>query len=199
MAVDPTELKNIMRINAENTRWEAIDASDEEDDAPVRQNKDLAPAELSLRGTSTINPQRPRTRAAGYAPDPILDEDGNITGYSEYGTMTVVFRSDNPSSVGVWWNYYNIHNDIWNEFKSVQSKGKYLKSSGLDEWNNMGPANQGSMNNFQRGALNAIVAGSKNFQEKSGDGINHQREYTGSIKKNKPNTTWNLIQNQHYS
>jgi hypothetical protein len=199
MAVDPTELKDIMRINAENTKWEAIDASDEEDEAPVRQDKGLAPVELSLRGTSTINPQRPRTRAAGYAPDPVLDDEGNIIDYSEYGTMTVVFRGDKPGEVGVWWNYYDIHVNIWEEFKNAQSKGKYLKSSGLDEWGNMGVANQRSMNNFQRGALNAIVAGSKNFQEKSADGINHQREYTGSIKRNKPNTTWNLVQNQHYS
>ena len=69
-------------------------------------------ARLSIRGTSTTNYKRPRTIAAGYDPASRI--------------MTVVFRGN------VWWNYYDVPEDMWQEFEQAESKGRYLRESGLD-------------------------------------------------------------------
>lgn len=77
-------------------------------------------ARFSLSSTSTTNPEKPRTLSAGY------DEEKYI--------LTVQFRD------GSLWNYYDVPPEMWNEFRSVDSKGRYLEGSGLNNWHNMGPA-----------------------------------------------------------
>lgn len=66
------------------------------------------PAEISLIPTSTINPERPRTVAAGYDPDRRV--------------LTVIFRD------GTFYNYYQVSEEEWQGFKNQQSKGRYIKA-----------------------------------------------------------------------
>ena len=184
MAVNPEELKGLVK-DKDNRKvwenlnlWESIDASD-----PDEEDYDqlAGPADLSLSSTSTINPSRPRTWAAGYQPD----EGG------EYGVLTVVFRDDSGGS-GVWWNYYDVPQGIWESFKSAESKGRYLESSGLNNWDKMGRSDMRSLGGFRRGTLNAIIRGARNYQESSG-GQQRERLYTASGRKK---TTWNSLGNK---
>lgn len=79
----------------------------------VRTNADVggmsrAPAPISLVPTSTINPERPRTVAAGY------DQKRQV--------LTVVFRD------GTFYNYYEVDLNGWQQFKAAPSKGRYIAS-----------------------------------------------------------------------
>lgn len=71
------------------------------------RNNETGPAAITVRPTSTTNPRRPRTVAAGY------DRDRE--------TLTVVFRD------GTFYNYYNVSYQMWYAFKSAKSKGKYIR------------------------------------------------------------------------
>ena len=73
------------------------------------------PETMQLKATYTSNPARPRTLRAGYDP--------------KNQTMTVVFRD------GTWWNYYDVPEDVWSEFKAAKSKGEYLWNNGFDNRN----------------------------------------------------------------
>lgn len=66
-----------------------------------------APAPLSVVPTSTTNPERPRTVAAGYD--------------VKRKTLTVVFRD------GTFYNYYEVGPDEWAYFKSKRSKGEVIR------------------------------------------------------------------------
>ena len=105
-------------------------------------------AKLTLKGTSTTNTARPRTTAAGY------DKDTKI--------MTVVFRD------GTWWNYYDVPFDIWEDFEYAESKGRFLKDSGLDNWPEMGAVNMDAMRPSQRSMLNYVVNQAAEAQQRSG-------------------------------
>jgi hypothetical protein len=105
-------------------------------------------AKLELKGTSTVNPKQPRTTAAGYD--------------METQTLTVVFRD------GTWWNYYDVPEDMWFEFKNAQSKGRYLKGSGLDNWHSMGPVDMSDMRPAARATLNQVVRASSRAQKATG-------------------------------
>lgn len=59
--------------------------------------------------TSTTNPRRPRTVAAGY------DAENRI--------VTVVFRD------GTAWNYYGVPNDAWIKFSQSITKGKFINNA----------------------------------------------------------------------
>lgn len=113
-------------------------------------------ANLSIKGTSTTNYKRPRTVAAGY--DPITR------------TMTVVFR-DNQ-----WWNYYDVPEDMWREFEMAESKGRYLRESGLDAWHNMGPFNVDSLRPSQAALLNLVARQSEEAQQKN-KGVQQEGEF----------------------
>lgn len=69
-------------------------------------NSSGAPAPLTDVPTSTINPDRPRTVAAGY--------DGGRQ------CLTVVFRD------GTYYNYYEVSNAMWQNFKRARSKGRFI-------------------------------------------------------------------------
>jgi hypothetical protein len=79
-----------------------------------------------IGNTPSVNPQRPRTLAAGYDPNEQI--------------LTVVFRD------GIWWNYYNVPQELWNLFKSSDSPGRFMNSYAgddgrtLDSWGDMGRA-----------------------------------------------------------
>jgi hypothetical protein len=116
-----------------------------------------------LNVTSTINPNRPRTWAAGFSYDREAEE----------GTLTVVFRDDRGGT-GVWWNYYNVPWDEWEGFRSAESKGIYLRDSGMDDGKYpMGPADTGALGGFRAAQLNAIVMGARRRQIMSGGKMNH--------------------------
>lgn len=66
------------------------------------------PAPLTLVPTSTINPERPRTVAAGY------DGDRNV--------LTVVFRDS------TFYNYYDVSEGDWAAFKTEKSKGRFIEA-----------------------------------------------------------------------
>lgn len=116
-------------------------------------------ANLSIRGTSTTNYKRPRTVAAGYDP--------------ETRTMTVVFRDN------TWWNYYDVPEDMWREFEMSESKGRYLRESGLDAWHNMGPFSPDSLRPDQASLLNYVARQSEENQQRN-KGTQTYREDIGS-------------------
>lgn len=107
------------------------------DPDPVQFARQEASARLQLTSTSTTNPSRPRTLAAGYN--------------AQTKTMTVVFRDN------TWWNYYDVPEDIWEGFRQAQSKGQYLRESGLDSWGKMGRADLTGLSQTQRQALNFMA------------------------------------------
>lgn len=90
-----------------------MDADELDDDvrkAPVNVDR------LSIP-TSTSNPSRPRTLAAGY----YLYVGERAKEYADQrGTLTVMFRD------GTFYNYYNVPPGTWQEFKSSISKGPML-------------------------------------------------------------------------
>lgn len=65
------------------------------------------PAAITQRPTSTSNPRRPRTVAAGYD--------------RRRSTLTIVFRD------GTFYNYYEVSAAEWGMFKSLASKGRYIR------------------------------------------------------------------------
>jgi len=71
------------------------------------RDKSFGPAAITQRPTSTSNPKRPRTVAAGY------DKERQV--------LTLVFRD------GTFYNYYDVSANMWQTFKSLPSKGKYIK------------------------------------------------------------------------
>ena len=69
-----------------------------------QEGESSAPAPLTVVPTSTSNPERPRTVAAGYD--------------AQEQKITVVFRD------GTFYNYYEVSPTEWTQFKSRVSKGK---------------------------------------------------------------------------
>lgn len=80
------------------------DTTPDEEDGPTGHA-----ALLSVFPTSTTNPQRPRTLAAGYD--------------HESRTMTVMFRD------GTLYNYYQVSTTMWNGFKRAFSKGVWIRQN----------------------------------------------------------------------
>jgi hypothetical protein len=69
-------------------------------------DNDASPAPITLMPTSTINPARPRTVAAGY------DFQRQV--------LTVVFRD------GTFYNYYSVDPKTWQQFRMITSKGRFI-------------------------------------------------------------------------
>lgn len=85
--------------------------------------EDTSPADLTLVPTSSTNPKRPRTVAAGY------DEDEE--------KLTVVFRD------GTFYNYYEVDKNEWNAFKANRSKGAVIAQ--MLDFKPRGPADMSSL------------------------------------------------------
>lgn len=139
MVYDPKEMEDDLNYD------ESIEVIDLDEG-----DRQSAPVKLELRSTSTTNPTRPRTIAAGYD--------------SASMTMTVVFRPDSQDSDGTWYNYYDVPVEMWEQFKEAPSKGVYLRESGLDNWHSKGTADMDSMNSRARAQYNSIVRASRRKQ-----------------------------------
>lgn len=74
----------------------------------VTKGRSREPAPLSIVPTSTSNPERPRTVAAGY------DDTRQV--------LTVVFRD------GTFYNYYEVDRPTWDGFKISHSKGPFIET-----------------------------------------------------------------------
>jgi len=103
-----------------------------------QNEEDTSPADLTLVPTSTTNPARPRTVAAGY------DE------YEE--KLTVVFRD------GTFYNYYEVSGSEWAAFKANRSKGAVIyrmldfKPRGPADVSTLGAKAQQAFYRYSRGA-----------------------------------------------
>jgi hypothetical protein len=96
-----------------------------------QNEEDTSAAPLTVVPTSTTNPARPRTVAAGY------DKDEE--------KITVVFRD------GTFYNYYEVTTSEWQAFKARVSKGQYIYRY-LD-FKPRGPADTGSISAVARKAF----------------------------------------------
>lgn len=65
------------------------------------------PADITVSPTSTTNPARPRTVAAGYD--------------SQRKVLTTIFRD------GTFYNYYGVSGLEWGNFKRARSKGRFIR------------------------------------------------------------------------
>lgn len=95
--------------------------------------KELRNAGAEVKNAPTTNQERPRAWTIAYHP---ADRK-----------LVVVFRDN------TWWQYNNVPVQMWQALKASGSTGKYLRTSGLDQWPDMGPA---SMDDFSSGAKERI-------------------------------------------
>lgn len=122
-------------IAPEGGDFDMIDISDEDDTTP---DQEPGPAAiLSVVPTSTTDPTRPRTLAAGY------DQHRK--------TITVVFRD------GTLWNYYGCSLSMWNDFKRAPSKGVYIRTR-LDPMGDYGPADSSDSEQAMATAIRGFAA-----------------------------------------
>ncbi len=116
-------------------------------ETPVDQRFQVAvPAEgFKQLIANTTNPVRPRAKAIAY------DFDKR--------SLFVVFRD------GTWWEYRNCPVSHFENLKNTDSTGKYLASSGLDRWGDMGAADPSEMNEERRERLNYASETSGRLQQ----------------------------------
>jgi len=124
------------------------DAISTSSDDPDGSYEVIQPNEPQILDAPTGNPTRPRALSIGY-------EKGSQT-------LTVVFRDN------TWWEYRGVAADMWDGLKNSDSTGKYLKSSGLDSWHDMGPAEIKSMDRSYRVQLNQQATISARLQKLKG-------------------------------
>jgi hypothetical protein len=73
--------------------------------------------------------------------------------------LYVVFRD------GTWWEYRNCPVSHYENLKTTDSTGKYLASSGLDTWGDMGPANLEDMSSERQERLTYAAEASGRLQQ----------------------------------
>jgi hypothetical protein len=105
--------------------------------------EDSSPAPLTLIPTSTTNPDRPRTVAAGYD--------------SDEEKLTVMFRD------GTLYNYYEVNQNEWNVFKANRSKGAVIHS--MLDFKPRGYADDSSMSKKAREAFYRFSRGSQIYSQ----------------------------------
>lgn len=98
-----------------------------------------SPAPLSEVPTATSNPKKPRTVGAGF----IIDQG------QTKGKLTIVFRD------GTYYNYYEVPLTTWETFKSLPSKGAFIRST-LDGFRR-GPASDANIDPMVRQELYKIL------------------------------------------
>jgi len=116
--------------------------------AGPQNEEDTSPAPLTLVPTSTTNPQRPRTVAAGY------DEDEE--------KLTVMFRD------GTLYNYYEVDASEWAAFKANRSKGAIIYR--MLDFKPRGYADESSMSKSAREAFYRYSRGVQVVKEGKGKG-----------------------------
>jgi hypothetical protein len=136
-----SQMKNTEGMSVERLREIAREAWEEtlSDRERAEADKDFEAQATPpvIQGTSSSNPSRPRTLSAGY------DRANQV--------LTVLFRE------GQWWEYRGVPEEMWFGFRDAESKGKYLRSSGLDNWGDMGPADISGMPRHRRTQLNQLT------------------------------------------
>jgi len=98
---------------------------------------DEGPAKLTVVPTTTSNPDRPRTVAAGY------DKSREV--------ITVVFRD------GTFYNYYQVSPREWQDFKARVSKGRYIYK--FLDFKPRGPADLSTVPSYARNTLYRLARG----------------------------------------
>jgi hypothetical protein len=112
----------------------SIDVDDAAEGSATEATGQAAP--ITLVPTSTTNPKRPRTVAAGYLPST--------------KTLSVIFRD------GTLYNYYEVGSLEWANFKRARSKGRFIYTY-LDQ-KPRGFPEEGPMSLFARSSLEAVRA-----------------------------------------
>lgn len=112
------------------------------------EDEDTSPAALTLVPTSSSNPARPRTVAAGY------DE--------EEEKLTVVFRD------GTFYNYYEVDKNEWNAFKANRSKGAVIYQ--MLDFHPRGPADVSSLSKKAQQAFYRYSRGAQLHMKGKGTG-----------------------------
>lgn len=107
--------------------------------AGPQSEEDTSPAPISVVPTSTTNPERPRTVAAGYD----ADEE----------KLTVVFRD------GTFYNYYEVDENEWAAFKANRSKGAVIYR--MLDFKPRGPADESSISQSAREAYYRFARGAQ--------------------------------------
>lgn len=158
---NPTEYQNLAGLPAETYDqyydrggkkfsrqfYEVIALEDEDIDyvpgfQGPQNEEDTSPADLTLIPTSSTNPERPRTVAAGY------DEDEE--------KLTVMFRD------GTLYNYYEVSKGEWQAFKANKSKGVYIYS--VLDFKPRGYADDTSIGRRERQALYRFARGVQSYK-----------------------------------
>ncbi len=117
-------------------------------------------APLSEVPTSTTNPHRPRTVAAGY----------QINHGEKTGKLTVVFRD------GVYYNYYQVTESEWQQFRSNQSKGRYIRQF-LDS-KPRGVANGSDIDPMMRQRLYRVLETAQRYNKGKLDSARRRKQVT---------------------
>ena len=112
--------------------------------------EDTDPADLTVVPTSTTNPDRPRTVAAGYD----ADEE----------KLTVVFRD------GTFYNYYEVDENEWAAFKANRSKGAVIYR--MLDFKPRGPADESGISQSAREAYYRFSRGAQIHSKGKGKGQN---------------------------
>lgn len=107
--------------------------------AGAQNEEDTSPAPITIVPTSTTNPERPRTVAAGYD----ADEE----------KLTVVFRD------GTFYNYYEVDENEWAAFKANRSKGAIIYR--MLDFKPRGPADESSISQSAREAYYRFARGAQ--------------------------------------
>lgn len=123
-------------VAASEGEFDAIALGDDQDEPEDPGSDPDAPAPLTVVPTSTTNPARPRTVAAGYD--------------RQRKTLTVMFRD------GTLYNYYEVTSLVWGNFKRARSKGRFIYTY-LDQLPR-GFANEGSVSEFAKSQLATLAA-----------------------------------------
>ncbi len=147
MPTNPTgrQMQTILDLYVD-TKSEMSDRYNPKNDEYAYGDQDSSPAPLTIVPTSTSNPERPRTVAAGYE----MDENG-------VGRVTVVFRD------GTYWNYYEVPVTVWEGFKTSLSKGVFIKDV-LDGYP-YGAADIGALDARVRSIIETVYAISRTSQK----------------------------------
>jgi hypothetical protein len=117
-----------------------------------QNEEDTSPAPLTLVPTSTTNPERPRTVAAGYDP--------------EEEKLTVMFRD------GSLYNYYEVTKTEWATFKANRSKGAVIyrmldfKPRGYADQSSTSKQAREAFYRFSRG-IQVVKGGKSKTQDKT--------------------------------
>lgn len=118
--------------------------------AGPQSGEDDSPAPITMVPTSTTNPARPRTVAAGYD----ADEE----------KLTVVFRD------GTFYNYYEVDETEWAAFKANRSKGAIIYR--MLDFKPRGPADESSISQSAREAYYRFARGAQLHSAGKGKGQN---------------------------